>query len=137
MNRIFNSFDSFKVSPRNRLINLFSSCFSFYFSNRKYTKTRKTHLQKLNEIVFNGLADPKTTIVILDASIKNKVAMSIAHIHVHNFPVVKTIYHNINITSTEAELFTIRCRLNQAIQLTNIEYIFVITNSIHAAKKNL
>jgi len=83
------------------------------------------------------LADPKTTIVILDASIKNKVAMSIAHIHVHNFPVVKTIYHNINITSTEAELFTIRCGLNQAIQLTNIEYIFVITNSIHAAKKNL
>ena len=137
LNRIFNSFDSFnnKISPRNRLIDPFSSCFSFYFSNRKCTKTRKTHLHKLDEIVFNTLANPKTAIVILDASIKNKVSMSITHIYVHNFPVVKTIYHTINITFTEAELFAIKCGLNQAIQLTNIEYIFVITNSIHAAKK--
>ena len=41
LNGIFDSFDPFnnKFSPRNRLIDLFSSCFSFYFSNRKCTET--------------------------------------------------------------------------------------------------
>ena len=82
LNGIFNSFDSFnnKFSPGNKLTDLFSSCFSFYFSNRKYTEIRKTHLCKLNEIIFNTSADLKTAIVILDASIKNKVTISIVHI---------------------------------------------------------
>ena len=41
LNGIFNSFDLFnnEFSPRNRLINLFSSHFSFYFSDRKYVDT--------------------------------------------------------------------------------------------------
>ena len=75
LNGIFNSFDPFnnKLSPGNRLINLFSSCFSFYFSDRKCTETRKIHLHKLDEIVFNTLADPKTAIVILNASIKTRL----------------------------------------------------------------
>jgi len=38
-------------------------------------------------------------------------------------------------TSTEAELFTIRCGINQAVQLLNIEQIIVITDSIHIAEK--
>ena len=82
LNGIFDSFDSFnnKFSPGNKLIDLFSSYFSFYFSNRKCTEIRKTHFCKLDEIIFNTSADPKTAIVILDASIKNKVTMSIAHI---------------------------------------------------------
>ena len=41
----------------------------------------------------------------------------------------------LSITSTKAELFAIRYELNQAIQLSNIEYIIVIADSIHAAKK--
>ena len=41
LNGIFNSFDLFnnEFSPGNRLINLFSSHFSFYFSDRKYVDT--------------------------------------------------------------------------------------------------
>ncbi len=58
------------------------------------------------------LANPKTTIVVLDASIKNQVATSITHIHVHETSVIKTIHHAINITSTKAELFMIRYGLN-------------------------
>ena len=63
--------------------------------------------------------------------------MFIAYIHVYKTPVIKIIHHTINITSTKAELFAIRYGLNQATQLTNIECIMVITDSIHAAKKYL
>jgi len=121
----------------NRLINLFFSHFSFYLLDRKSTKTRKTYLCKLNKIIFNTSDDPKAAVIVLDASIKNSVTMSIAHIHVYNSSVVKTIHYIINIISTKAELFTIRCGLNQASNLANIECIVIITNSIHMAKKNL
>ena len=70
-----------------------------------------------------------------DASIKNQVTMSITHIHIYNTPIVKIIHHTINITSTEAELFVIRYGLSQTTQLTIIECIIVITDSIHVAKK--
>jgi len=113
---------------------MFLCYFSFYLSDRKSTKTRKTYFCKLNEIVFNTSTDPKMAIVISDMSIKNQVTTPIAHIHVHNSSIIKTIYHTINIISTEAELFAIRCGLNQAIQLSNIEHIIVITDSIHVAK---
>ena len=93
---------------------MFSSYFSFYLSNRECAETKKIYLYKLNEIVFNALADYKTAIVVSDASIKNHITISIAHIHIHNSPVIKTIYHTINVISTEAELFAIKCRLNQA-----------------------
>ena len=73
LNGIFNFFNPFsnKYSSRNRLINVFSSCFSFYLSNRKYAKVKKTHLHKLDKLIFYMSVDSKTTIFILDASIKN------------------------------------------------------------------
>ncbi len=43
----------------------------------------------------------------------------------------KTIHHTINFTMTEAELFTIRCRINQAIQVSDASNIIIITNAIH------
>jgi len=139
LNGIFHSFDpfnnKFKFSPGNRLIDMFPSCFSFYLSDKKSAETRKIHLCKLDEIIFNASTDPKTAIIILDVSIKNQITTSIAHVHIHDSPVIKTIYHAVNITSTKAKLFTIRCELNQAIQLSNIECIVVITDSIYAAKK--
>ena len=50
---------------------MFSSHFSFYSSDRKSAETRKIHLHKLNEIIFNASTDPKMAIIILDTSIKN------------------------------------------------------------------
>ena len=137
LNGIFHSFDPFnnKFSSRNRLIDMFLSCFLFYLSDRKSAETRKTYLHKLDKIIFNTLTDPRMAIIISDVSIKNQVATSIAHIHVHDSPIIKTIHHAVNVTFTEAELFAIRCGLNQAIQLSNIECIVVITYSIHVAKK--
>jgi len=45
--------------------------------------------------------------------------------------------HIIQLTSylTKAELFVIRCSINQATCLSNVKYIFVIMDSIHAAKR--
>ena len=37
--------------------------------------------------------------------------------------------------STEAKLFVIRCGINQATYLSNINQIFVITDSIHTVKR--
>ena len=59
------------------------------------------------------------------------------HIYCRNYFIVKTIYHAINVTSTEAELFAIRCSINQATQLQGINKIIIITDSIHFANKIL
>jgi len=114
LNGIFNSFDPFsnKFSPRNRLIDVFSSCSSFYLSNRKCAKVKKAHLYKLDELIFHISVDPKTTIVISDASIKNQVTTFITYIHIYDTPVVKMIHHAVDITFTEAKSFVIRCGLN-------------------------
>jgi len=137
LNRVFNSFDLFnnELFPENRLIYLYSNCFSFYHSDKKSPNTRKTYLHHLDEIVFNTSSNSKITFVISDTSIKNQVATSIAYVHTHDSPVIKFIHHTVNITSTEVEPFAIRCGSNQAIWLTNIEHIIIITDAIHATKK--
>ena len=38
---------------------------------------------------------------------------------------------SVNVTITEAELFAIRCEINQAIQIPEAIYIIVITNIIY------
>jgi len=109
LNNIFKFFNSFnhEFSSGNRLVNSFSSCFSFFLLDRKNIDSRKIHFHKLNKVIFNALADSKTVIIILDASIKNNIATSISYIHTHNLLVLKTIHHAINVTSTEAKLFAI------------------------------
>jgi len=68
-------------------------------------------------------------------SIKNQVATLITYTHTHNNPIIKTIHHAINVTFIEVELFTITCGINQATQIANINYIVVITDSIHTAQR--
>ena len=41
--------------------------------------------------------------------------MSIAHVHSGENIVAKTIYYAVNVTLTKAELFVIKCRINQMI----------------------
>jgi len=105
-----------------------------HIQTKKYKESRKAHICKLNKLIFQVLADSKTAVIVLDTSIKNQVATLIAHIHVHNNPVIKTLYHVINITSTKTELFVIRYSINKATQMINISHIIVITNSIYATK---
>ena len=71
----------------------------------------------------------------MNASIKHNIATSISHVHIANHPLIKTVHHALFVTSTEAELFAIRCGINQACSIDSVSKIMVITDSIHAAKK--
>ena len=129
LNRIFPSFNPFssKFSPRDRLIDIFPSCFSFYSMDRKSKES--------SELILQVSADSKIAVVVSDMSIKNQVATLITYIHVYNNPVIKTLYHAINDTSTKTKIFAIRCGINQATQLININCIIVITDLIYATKR--
>ena len=122
LNRVFPSFDPFsnEFSPGDRLTDVFSSCFSFYSTNRRSEENIKAHICKLDEITFQASTNSKTAVVVSDASIKNQVATSIAYIYTYNSLVIKMIHHTTNITLTEAKLFAIRYGINQATQLSNI-----------------
>ena len=78
---------------------------------------------------------PSNVLVVIDASVKNNITSSIAYIHIHNKPIIKTLHHAINIMSTEAKFSTIRCGINQAIYFYKIFKIVVVMNSIYIAKK--
>ena len=75
------------------------------------------------------------TFIVTDASIKNNITTFILYIYLANHPLVKIVHHVAFVTSTEAELFAIRCSINQACIKENVFKIIVVTNSIHAAKK--
>jgi len=128
----FNPLNS-EFSPGLRVINNFSDHIFFNLFNKK--KDDKSCTQLLNEMVFEFFSSLFVAIIASHVSIKNNVATSIAHIHTHDKPLIKTIHHAINITSTEAELFTIRCGINQATCINNISKIIVVTNSIYMVKR--
>ena len=136
-NKVFPSFDllNSEFSPGLCFIDIFSSCFSFYSVIKHKDNNLKDYFYKLNNIAIISSLNHLHTLIISDMGIKNDVATSIAHIHVHNRPIIKMIHHTTNVTLTKAELFVIRCSINQAVNLPGISKIVIITDSIHAAKK--
>jgi len=92
-------------------------------------------MKNLEETTIRASSNPFSSIVISDASIKNQVTTSISHIHSFNKPIVKTLHRAINVTTAEAELFAIRCGINQVVADPCIKYVVVITNSLHIARK--
>ena len=126
----FSLFDK-EFSPEKRLIDSFLNHFSFH----AWKQDIKGHLHNLDNIAISASTDPHSVTVILNASLRNNVVISISYIHSYNRPIIKTIHHTVNITSTEAELFAIRCRINQANNIPNIKHIVVVTDSLHVAKK--
>ena len=117
-NGIFPSFTPLhsEFSPGHKIINNFSDQFLFNLHNKQ--KDNKIHTQQLDNMVIESSNSSSTAIVVTDASIKNDIATSILHIHTHNNthnnPITKTIHYAVHVTSTEAELFAIRCSINQA-----------------------
>jgi len=99
-----------ELSSSSRVIDTFSNHFSFNSDNKG--KNDKIHLQQLDSIVIESSSSPSTAITVMDASIKNNVAMSISHTYIPNRPLSKTIHHSAFVTSTKAELFAIRCGIN-------------------------
>ena len=67
-------------------------------------------------------------------SIKNNVAISVFHIQKSHNIISKSVHHAINVNSTEAELFAIKYRIDQATKIHNASKIFIITDTIPAAK---
>ena len=135
--RIFPSFSplSIEFSPGNHIIDNFSNQFSFNLVNRKEKTKVNNHALELDKIVLQTSSLPHTALVITDASIKNDIATSILHIHLMNSPLTKTVHHALFVTSTKAELFAIRCGINQACSKDNVSKIIIVTDSIHATKK--
>ena len=80
-------------------------------------------------------SSPYTAIVVTDTSVKKDITISISHVYICDYPLTKMVYHAAFVTSTEAELFAIRCSINQACSKENVSKIIIITNSIYSAKK--
>ena len=120
-----------EFSLEKRLINFFLDYFSFY----TWKWDIKCYLWNLDNITISTSTDSHSIIVISDASIRNNVATSISHIHLYNRLIIKTIHHVVNITSTEAKLFAIKYRINQANNIPNIKHIVIITDFLYMAKK--
>ena len=79
--------------------------------------------------------NPSAVIIVSNTSIKNNVTTSIAHVYSFNNLLRKTLYHAINITTTEAELFIIRYSISQAVQIPGILCIIIITDALHVVQK--
>ena len=126
LNRVFPSFNSFHkgLSSGFKLVDNFSDYFSFHIVNYKDKESKEVHLCKINKIFKDISSDFNSIFDIFDANIKNNVWLDYSII-------AKTIHHAINITSTKTELFATRCGINQAIQVSDVFYIIVITNSSH------
>ena len=75
-------------------------------------KSNKSCIHQLDLIVIKAFSSQSTAIIASDTSIKNDIAISISYTHISNQPLIKTIYHAAFVTSTEAEMFAIRCGIN-------------------------
>ena len=80
-NEVFLSFDLFnkEFRPGHRIINIFSSHFSFHISS-KNNKCLNTHIHALDNITLTSLSDLSIALVVANASIDNQVATSISYI---------------------------------------------------------
>ena len=137
-NKAYSIFPSFsplhpEFAPGSQITDNFSNCFSFNLASKK--EKNKICCEELDEMVFHLSSSPSTALFVTDASIKNNIATSISHIHSANGPLIKIVHHAAFITSTEAELFAIRCGINQACIKENVSKIIIVTDSIHATKK--
>ena len=114
-NKLYGIFPAFsplhpEFNPGSRITDKFSDCFSFNLASKD--KNDKKHLQQLNEMTLQSFSSPNSAIIVTDANIKNDITTSISHIHIHNHPLTKMVYHDAYVTSTEAKLFAIRCGIN-------------------------
>ena len=132
-NEFFPSFCFFneEFKPGNCIVNIFPDQFYLH----PCLMNVKEYMKNLDEVIFKAFSNSFSTIVVLDASIKNQVTTSISYIHSFNKSVIKTLHRAINITTAEAKLFAIWYSINQAVADPNVKYIVVITDSLHIARK--
>jgi len=116
-NKVFSSFNPLNTefSPGFHFIDVISSHFSFHSFIKCSNNNLEDCSNQLNNITIMSLLNHLHALIISNAGIKNNIATSITHIHIHNRSIVKTIHYVANVTSTDAKLFAIRCGINQAI----------------------
>ena len=73
-------------------------------------------------------------VVISNVSIKNNVVTLILYVYSNFNDIKKTIYYTINIILTKTELFAIRYGINQAVQISKVSHITVITDTIYSVR---
>jgi len=89
---LFNPLNS-EFSLEYRIIDTFPSCISFHSFSKCNKDNFKSCVHKLDKLAIESLNNPSHTLIIMNASIKNNIAMSISHIHIHNKPITKMLYH--------------------------------------------
>jgi len=114
INEVYSSFNRLhkELSSGFCLIDNFSNCLSFYTVNQKDKNAFNNQICLLDKLINNFSSNPKNVLVIADTGIKNNITTSIFYFYSSCNILMKTIYHTTNITSTEAELFLIRCDIN-------------------------
>lgn len=120
-----------ELSLKRKLIDFYSNRFSFHAQ----TQDIKNHMHILDNTIINASNDFYFSVIIVNANIRNNITTFILHIHSYNRLVTKTVHYVVNITTTEAKLFVIRYRINQAISIPNTNHIIVIIDSLHATMK--
>ena len=135
LHRILPSFSPLnpELTLGSRVIDTFQDQFLFNLSNKAKNDTARS--QQLDNMTIVSSLLSHTALIVSDASIKHDIATSVSHIHMWDKPLIKTVHHAVFVTSTEAELFAIRCGLNQACNEEEISKIIVVTDFIHIAKK--
>ena len=132
-NKFLSSFSPFnkEFSLGKRLINSLLDWFSFHAQTHNINK----YIHDLDNITISTFNNLHISMVLLDARIRNNIAIFISHIYSHNKPIIKTIHHVVNVTTTKVKLFAIKCRINQTIGISDIKCIIIVTDSLHATKK--
>jgi len=119
-----------------RVVNHFSSRFSFHSPSSSSNEDLYHHIQNLNQVFRSSQTAPYNIAIIADGGIKkSQVATTVAYIWSENSLVQCLQANSINVTSIEAELMATRLGLIPTMEEENVHNIIVITDSIATAKK--
>ena len=136
-NEILLAFDPLNIefTSGSRVIDMFANHVSFHPFIKSSKDSFKSCSLLLSNLTITSLSDSLHALMVIDASIKHYITMSIAHIHICNKDIIKIIHHTVNVLSTEAKLIAIRCGINQATNIFGISKFIVITNSLHVSRR--
>ena len=114
LNQVLSAFDSLnkELSLGFHLIDYFPDHFFFYIVDCKDAEVRTAYYNELKNIFKDSCQNNDTILVISDTSVKNDIAISVSHIRREHEIIKKTIHHAMNVTSTRAEIFAMRCSIS-------------------------
>ena len=98
---------------------------------------RTAHLNQLKNVYQRSSNSHDIIFIISDTSVKNNIVISVSYIQRKHNIIRKTVYYAMNILSTEAKLFIIRCGISQATQIQGVKQIVIIIDAILVVKRIL